>query len=339
MNNYLASIAARTLNTASPVRPRLPGRFDPAPTASEGSINRPQLDHSRRALWRSESESEATTSQAGHYDSNNRMSRAFNVAREPEPALPPPREVTTAVMRPVGNDAPAPQALLTNRAPSESNSLPEAERIQQHTRIEALPIRQPLDAGESLNARSSPARASAEPIRAQPPKDKLDPGEAAPRPVPRESTPAIQSLPDKRAEQASLTPHPVATAKPVRERELQTIVIREERLLEDSSLRRDSGIKPPAVPDVAPRSNEIRSRESKAPPVTVQSRITPLTEAGPERLPLRQTRAQPSPTIHVTIGRIEVRAVQQSQSPAKPRASQPVMNLDDYLQRRSQGSA
>jgi hypothetical protein len=305
VNNYLASIAARTLNTASLVRPRLHGRFDPAPTASEGSINRPQLDRSRRALWRSESESEATTSQ-------------------------------------VGNDAPTPQALLTNRAPSESNSLPEAERIQQHTRIEALPIRQPLDAGESLNAGNLPARESAEPIRAQPPKDKLDPREAEPRPVPtvpREATTAIQPLPDKRAEQTSLTPHPVATAKPVRERELQTIVIREERLPEDSSLRRDSGIKSPAVPDAAPRSNEIRSRESKASPVTVQSRITPLTESGPERLPLRQTRAQPSPTIHVTIGRIEVRAVQQSQSPAKPRASQPVMNLDDYLRRRSQGSA
>ena len=332
MNNYLASIAARTLNTASPVRPRLHGRFDPAPTASEGSINRPQLDRSRRALWRSESESEATTSQAGQDDSTNRMSRAFNVAREPEPVLPPPREVTTAVMRSVGNDAPTPQALLTNRAPSESNSLAEAERIQQHTRIEALPIRQPLDAGESL----------AEPIRAQLPKDNLDPRSAEPRPVPtvpHESMPAIQSLPDKRAEQTSLTPHPVATAKPVRERELQTIAIREKRLLEDSSLQRDSGIKPPAVSDVAPRSNEIQSRESKASPVTVQSRITPLTETGPERLPLRQTRAQPSPTIHVTIGRIEVRAVQQSQSPAKPRASQPVMNLDDYLRRRSQGSA
>jgi hypothetical protein len=43
----------------------------------------------------------------------------------------------------------------------------------------------------------------------------------------------------------------------------------------------------------------------------------------------------PQPTIQVTIGRIEVRAVPQQSSIPKARATRPVMSLDEYLQRRT----
>src|SRR5882672_2420474 len=39
VNNYLAGIAARTLNPDSPVRPRLPGRFEPASVLLERSMD------------------------------------------------------------------------------------------------------------------------------------------------------------------------------------------------------------------------------------------------------------------------------------------------------------
>jgi hypothetical protein len=50
--------------------------------------------------------------------------------------------------------------------------------------------------------------------------------------------------------------------------------------------------------------------------------------------------SSPAPTIHVTIGRVEVRAImpaaQATQPPARPA---PKMSLDDYLRRRNEGAA
>ena len=74
------------------------------------------------------------------------------------------------------------------------------------------------------------------------------------------------------------------------------------------------------------------------PPVAVQTRIAPLVEKGLD-FSLSRPTPQPQPTVRVTIGRIEVRAVASSEAPAKPRATAPVMNLDDYLRRRNQGSS
>ena len=42
------------------------------------------------------------------------------------------------------------------------------------------------------------------------------------------------------------------------------------------------------------------------------------------------------PVVHVTIGRIEVRATSESKNVGRPRIASPVMSLEDYLHRRSQ---
>jgi len=47
--------------------------------------------------------------------------------------------------------------------------------------------------------------------------------------------------------------------------------------------------------------------------------------------------ADPEPSIHVTIGRIEVRATSESKNVGRPRAASPVMSLEEYLHRRTQG--
>lgn len=46
--------------------------------------------------------------------------------------------------------------------------------------------------------------------------------------------------------------------------------------------------------------------------------------------------AESEPTIHVTIGRIEVRATSESKPAGRTRAASPVMSLDEYLHRRTQ---
>jgi hypothetical protein len=337
VNNYLASIAARTLNTASPVRPRLPGRFDPTPANSEGPINKPHNDRFTRELRRVEPEIDTTNLQARHHDSSDDINNApYTVSRQ-EPVSPQPREAPQATLRPVDVNATPPQPLSAIRA-----------------HVEAPSIRQHPDESGPLKARDSSARETPEtiktesrkeipePIKTESRKVESAPIAAQPPPtstLPHNATPVIQPLPDRRAGESTLTQPLSVPAKSSVERELQTVIIREKTLPEDSTLRPDPGLKPLAVSDNTPPSNEIQNHKPPADPVTVHFPIVPLVEYGPERMPLIQTRPQPSPTIQVTIGRIEIRAVQQSQPPAKPRASQPVMNLDDYLRRRTQGSA
>jgi hypothetical protein len=90
---------------------------------------------------------------------------------------------------------------------------------------------------------------------------------------------------------------------------------------------------------VAALPEGLEDEGSKAAQVIVQSRIAPVIDTAPEQLFFTRPSNTPQPTIHVTIGRIEVRAVQTSQSPARSRAATPAMNLDDYLMRRGQGGA
>jgi hypothetical protein len=42
------------------------------------------------------------------------------------------------------------------------------------------------------------------------------------------------------------------------------------------------------------------------------------------------------PSVHVTIGRIEVRATSESKQASRSRAASPVMSLEEYLRRRTQ---
>jgi hypothetical protein len=46
--------------------------------------------------------------------------------------------------------------------------------------------------------------------------------------------------------------------------------------------------------------------------------------------------AEPEPSVHVTIGRIEVRATSESKQAGRPRTASPVMSLEEYLHRRTQ---
>jgi len=70
------------------------------------------------------------------------------------------------------------------------------------------------------------------------------------------------------------------------------------------------------------------------------SRAQPLKPASPAQILPSPVKSKIAPTIQVTIGRIEVRAVQQSQPaprPAKREKPQPRLTLDEYLLQRRQG--
>lgn len=146
-----------------------------------------------------------------------------------------------------------------------------------------------------------------------------------------------RDAPPARAEQRRLREPRSDQARPSDSREIKTIIVREQRIIEASEQAREPGSRSSPVSAVPP-SDERKRGDTTPPPAVVQTHIAPLVEKGLD-FPLSRPAPQPQPTVRVTIGRIEVRAVASSEAPAKPRATPPVMNLDDYLRRRNQGSS
>jgi hypothetical protein len=76
--------------------------------------------------------------------------------------------------------------------------------------------------------------------------------------------------------------------------------------------------------------------------VVVQPRVMRIEHRGEDRsnsspLAMSVQAPPPAPTIHVTIGRIEVRATTPAMPASKPRPAPQTMSLDDYLRQRSRG--
>lgn len=344
VNNYLTSIAARTLNPDHSVRPRLGGRFEPAslaegPIDSANSFRRPAAKHSQP-----ESQQVGGIETAEERDSNSRSLNTFDPAPQLDrPAALTPRLNSAATTEPpVTGSVVDPSPSLTIRAPNQQTA---AEAPRQNMPVELRPDEKVVDLGErSEFRRSRPTESGSE--NKPEPRFEESPGRSvrAHRPTAEEVelTPApISSRTIRPSSSASDEQEPVALPantrkQPLVERELETIVIRE-KVIRDEPSHNQSSTKPPPTP-VAESSGTTENSRSITPPVVVHSRIAPLLETGPE-VQLNRPTIQPQPTIHVTIARIEVRAVQSSQSPTKSRAATPVMNLDDYLKRRSQGGA
>ena len=88
-----------------------------------------------------------------------------------------------------------------------------------------------------------------------------------------------------------------------------------------------------AMPAELPVERE-RTQEPRPAAIIAQPRVRPAQRVEPAPPPP----VEPSPTIQVTIGRVEVRATQpQVSTPKKQRPRPPVMSLDEYLRQRDQG--
>jgi hypothetical protein len=347
VNNYLTSIAARTLNPAPSVRPRLGGRFEPA-SLIEGLIDsakssrRPAAKHSQPDSNK-ESISAIETREQG--DPYGQPGKSFDPAPQVDrpAALTPEVNSRATTASHVTDSIVNPSPSSTIRATTHQTI---AESPRQDRPVEVRPDEKVIHVSERTEFQS---KTPPESRRENWPEPRVEESSGMSARVPHQAaeevdpTPARSSSrvikPSLRADD-ELEPvaRPAITRKqPLIERELETIVIREKALRDESPLNQSSA-KSPTTP-VALSSDARENGGSKTPPVVVQSRIAPLIETGPEHVHLNRPAIQPQPTIHVTIGRIEVRAVQSSQPPARSRAATPVMNLDDYLKRRSQGGA
>ena len=346
MNNYLSTIAARTLNPDSAVRPRLRGRFEPARALREPAID------PLESFPRTASKSSKPYSYRGRADERETADRR-EFDRQPGDLFDraPPLDIPRAIIREVNVVAPAPDtfddrpSLLTIRAP---NNRPSLEFPRENLHVDVRPVDKVITvAGKTESPKLAPPQSNTEnPL--EPRLEKLPSKSvsfdhqgaekgAAPTPTRRSLTINKRSLSrdGKEKRPAQL----IVPRQPVVERQPETIVIREEPTFDES--RRHRQPSSPSLPREVVTSSDTSEPESPSPSRTfAQSQIEPLIEARPELPPLNRDHIQPEPIIHVTIGRLEVRAVQSPQPAARPRAaSQAVMNLDDYLRRRSQGDA
>jgi hypothetical protein len=88
--------------------------------------------------------------------------------------------------------------------------------------------------------------------------------------------------------------------------------------------------KPPQIPLPTPRAGEVHRRFEEPQPRAAS------TGAYPQRMQQPLPREPDAPVIHVSIGRIDVRAVAPAEKP-QPKARPPLaprLSLDDYLRRR-----
>ena len=72
--------------------------------------------------------------------------------------------------------------------------------------------------------------------------------------------------------------------------------------------------------------------------VTPEVILTPRISLPPVAQPVMPSASTPAePTVHVTIGRVEIRAVSTPSVPKRPAPSKPALSLSDYLSRRNGG--
>jgi hypothetical protein len=341
VNNYLAGIAARTLNPDPPVRPRLPGRFEPASVLHERSIDsseslhpataKPSQSHSERdhLAAREPTDRPASVRQPGNLiDPPSRAHRAATATREMN--RPPASPVLDHIIEP---------SSLMLRS---SNRQTVAEPAPPTLNVETPRVTKVVDVSRNVESPGKTPPAPRGEHNVEPRVERIagksahlhhraadEIAQTISRPEPKRKKPQ----PGREYEEKDVA-QPIRRQKTVIERELQTVTIRGKPRPSESERRNESKSPLPPTTGVTPPAM-LQHDNPKPPPVFIPSRIAPMIEVEP----LGQSRSEPQPTVHVTIGRLEVRAVQTSQPAAKPRAAAPVMNLDDYLKRRSQGGA
>jgi hypothetical protein len=350
VNNYLANIAARTVNPEPIVRPRLSGPFEPPPVLREPFFESRAVNRTRAE---SHSRIDAVIDSPGIDEPHRRRRRdvpnirTLNPGPEPAPSDAQPRALDVAVAATSASYASSPPPQSAIRA-TETKTPSKLDAAPQTTRFDVSPVEDQADSApiKTVKAHAPEPRPMLRvESRFDEPAPRLDSrrAEAVDEP-PLPATPARSpkiaarslNLSDDDQSVAQRLPRP----RPVIDRELETLIIREKSIVGESGLGDASTPKRGAStpPDL---SEEREQTGTKSAPVAIaiQTSIVPKVAVVPEPLSLTRSDAQAQPTVRVTIGRIEIRAVQSPQPAVKARGTTPVMNLDDYLRRRNQGGA
>jgi hypothetical protein len=313
MSDFLSSLAAKNLSLTDTIQPRVASLFEPVQTAS-GLFPEP---HGDAKGLQAELASEATAREAPDQPSARPFAKRFGSLDENQRTalldtelLPPrPRNLS--------------QETLTNLTAARvfGDMLPGDSTTRLSLQAEGR-VRKPVlapkeavsispgqhfkqEASEPAPAEfSQPAKLISLPIVNQPTED---------LPAPRENFASQKEVEDS-------SPFRRKTQQHQRARETMSEPIVSERFGSTAESRQLANVKAASQP----------------PAVVAKPLVKPYVEPTAFK---RAEQLAPTPTIQVTIGRIEVRATPPATQPPKPRTASPVMSLDEYLRLRQGGGA
>jgi hypothetical protein len=333
MSDYLSSLAARSLRREPACQPRRAQMFEPpretpdSPFVEEVQQELPATETFERDAAEAPTAPRAPRAPAVYEREQDTGNEPRTQALD-HPALVPP-QVEGEVPGPDSHASPrSTEAPATTRPTSSTSGTLQTEAPGESRAVKALPQTPPATPSLSADVHAEGL------------------SDTGRRPLPSRrssSNSETQTTPPSDSE-AALTVRPSSRQAP--ESTLGAEVFDEEsREQAPAVLRRESaeskGALTVAEVEVVPQPP---SRTPKAAPSTD---VRPLTQVRPvpaqsvtPNIPAREanTQTQP-PTIEVTIGRIEVRAVTPPAPPPQPRQRQspPKMSLDDYLRAQSGG--
>lgn len=319
MSDFLSNLVARQLGTDAPVRPRLAARFEPPPDAfaHDAALHAASFDDSdadpRELVFEMEARPTLTRDDSAAHD-DPEPARAQTTRRETGDTLTPLvifREPHAREHSSVAHDTPTPARVAEPR--TQTRAREENEPVE-HRPVSLHPSSSSNDEVTRPERRTPPA-----PEPRETPRPFVG-DDATPRHAP-DAEPTPTRAPVRRdadnTQRASDTHSTPKRVEPARTRE--TSRAREDEKDETRAERRERRERKdvPALVPRQPRPRRDARRDAAA-----------RDEAGP--------RAEVTPTINVTIGRVEVRATQAAPaSPRRANAAAPRMGLDEYLRRRN----
>lgn len=344
MTNFFTQLAARTLGLTPIVQPRIDSMFVPEvgseaivePTAASAEFVTP--------------ESIAPFPLAADFPLVNSDRPTLPLAhaqRSIAPAIAPSRtdqavsDVRSSPdIRPAGNRVvPDARSLPeTNFAPLDRAASPPAMPQKSNLSSSSQQKKQPSTAPPDviLSEDSASTILPKAPVSPAIAPDKLQARSDVERSIDRlHSSQSIDS-----ADLPSISPSRVDAAQVLIKNAAQT-VSQTERILVDREVRHEQTIFTPPPPSIQPIDRAEQQPASTVPPVVIPRQtatLLPIVTPRIEQSRRPEESAPPPPTIQVTIGRIEVRAMPPP-APSRPRVTTPParLSLEDYLRSRSGG--
>lgn len=348
MSGFLRHLVQRSLTDGAGVRPRPVSRFEPAQPS-------PATDAPRAALFEMESRSTA--------DDRLRSGRQFTSALDPVSNIATAASARNVQEHPAAETTARPDTWLHPRGDSlrgKSHELPTPERYADSAPTVILAeigergheAGRPAWPATHLVEERSPApfrkpgrpgardREAAQ-AREQPQTPRRLPGEspieAAAEPSLPESTTAsrarhlqVQGKPSAQPDASRAEPR-VEAVSPIPERPTALVPA-----CGESPARTLAGEPEPRT--VTPPAEPAREGPGDAPSSPAQAILAPRLPQPSIMQPVQPPIAKPAqPIVHVTIGRVEVRAVPAPATPKRAAPTKPTLSLGDYLHRRSGG--
>jgi hypothetical protein len=325
--SYLDNLVARNLPETAVIQPRPISLFEawPGTAARANPFSIPATSEEETVV-------SPTSSQAQPLS---------HVSYSPETSVPPPAALPTT--------APPAPAIAASPLPPAAPSTTVMRATQQPASPTPTPPTLPAALPSPLYHASTPRLTSSEPARLPRRQQPVDDNPAAKSALSRQ--PALSPAMSVNVIPAS--PYYQAEPQPAREIHTPTLIREHITLLQSVTktppqptptlveIVREQPIQPlPQVTAASAITPEPASQPATAPAAIRPEQIKPFTPVH-DRPAHHQTPVtpppEPTPTVQITIGRIEVRATSPPAKAEQKQTQTPVLSLDDYLRQRNGG--